>query len=156
MATEDHVKQYIRQAINLTFGVDLEQNIDQPPANSITHTLNQAVANLVPPINRAARIGELLLFYGGDQDPSEWERDFNIIWDANEYLKENNQTNKIRKAAACIRDDAADWYNEVAAVITRWDANGGNGAGNFCVELRKRYASRTKQNQWAMKLQNIR
>ncbi|GBC07377.1 hypothetical protein RclHR1_07420001 [Rhizophagus clarus] len=38
-----------------------------------------------------------------------------------------------------MRDDAADWYNEVAATITRWDANGGNGDGNFCVELRKRY-----------------
>ncbi|GBC09219.1 hypothetical protein RclHR1_00870010 [Rhizophagus clarus] len=155
MATEDHVKQYIRQAINLAFGVDLGQDIDQAPEHTVTHTLNQTVANLLPPINRAARIGELPLFHGGDQDPYEWESDFNVVWDANGYLEGNNQADKIRKAAACMRDDAANWFNEVAATITRWDANGRNGDGNFCVELRKRYASRTKQNQWAMELQNI-
>ncbi|GBB84979.1 hypothetical protein RclHR1_11570008 [Rhizophagus clarus] len=52
-----------------------------------------------------------------------------------------------------MRGDTADWYAEVAGTITRWDANSEN--GDFCVELRKRYASRIKQNQWAMELQNI-
>ena len=53
-----------------------------------------------------------------------------------------------------MRGDAADWYHEVHGAITRWDTN--NGAGDFTVELLARYASRTKQNQWTMELQNIR
>jgi hypothetical protein len=153
MATEDHVKQYIRQTMNLTFGIDLGQNIDQVPGQTVTQVLNQAVGNLVPPINRAAKIGELPIFNGGDQDPYEWERDFEIVWNANGYLEGNNQVDKIRKAAACMRGDAADWYNEVENTINSWNAN--NGDDDFCVELRKRYASRTKQNQWTMELQNI-
>ena len=52
-----------------------------------------------------------------------------------------------------MRGDAADWYNEEYANINRWDQN--NGDGDFIVELKKRYASRTKQNQWTMELQNI-
>src|SRR3984957_12721079 len=153
MATEDHIKTHIRQAINLAFGIDLGQNIDQPPAQTITNTIGNAVANLIPPINRAAKIGDLPLFCGGDQDPFEWIRDFEVVWNANGYLPGANQIDKIRKAAVCMRGDAADWYNEVHATITRWDAHGGN--GDFIVEFKKRYASRTKQNQWAMELQNI-
>src|SRR3984957_606766 len=56
MATEDHIKAHIRQAINLTFGIDLGQNIDQVPGQTVTNVIGNAVANLIPQLIEQRRL----------------------------------------------------------------------------------------------------
>ena len=66
------------------------------------------------------------------------------MWTANGYQEGNQQVNKVAKAAACMKGDAADWYNEDKNNINRWDAN--NGAGEFVHHLKTKYANQTQKN----------
>jgi hypothetical protein len=78
------------------------------------------------------------------------------MWDANGYQEGNNQINKIRKAAACMRGEAADWYENNRLNIQRWEDNTHNGgANNFTNILKAHYASDTRKNQWIRELQMI-
>ena len=75
------------------------------------------------------------------------------MWDANGYVEGNNQVNKIAKAAACMKGEAADWYERKRRTINRWDAL--NGVGDFTHELKEKYANQARKNQWAVELQTI-
>jgi hypothetical protein len=50
----------------------------QPVLGAINN-INAAVGNLQDPVNRAARVGSLPLYYGEDEDPFIWIRDFNVM-----------------------------------------------------------------------------
>ncbi|PKY62886.1 hypothetical protein RhiirA4_490241, partial [Rhizophagus irregularis] len=110
-ATNDEVKQAIQQAFQTMFGHNIGANLDQLPANNIAQLFtntNAAIGNLQDPVNRAAKIRDLPVYYGGEQDPHEWIRDFEKVWLANGYVEGANQANKVNKAAACMLGEAAD------------------------------------------------
>jgi hypothetical protein len=159
--TQDQVREDMRQAYFILTGHDIGNNWNAlvPPAQPIFGAINNAnaaVGNLQDPVNRAARVGSLPLYYGEDEDLFIWIRDFEIMWDANSYQEGNNQINKIRKAAACMRGEAADWYENNRANIQRWEDNTHNGgANNFTNILKAHYANDTRKNQWIRELQTI-
>jgi hypothetical protein len=160
-AQQNQVREDLRQAFFILMGHNIGNDWDAliSPAQPIfgaINNVNAAVGNLQDPVNRAARVGSLLLYYGEDEDPFIWIRDFNIIWKANSYQEGNNQINKIRKAAACMRGEAADWYENNRLNIQRWEDNTHNGgANNFTNILKAHYASDTRKNQWIRELQTI-
>jgi hypothetical protein len=160
-AQQNQVREDMRQAFITLFGHDVGNNWNAliPPAQPIfgaINNVNAAVGNLQDLVNRAARVGSLPLYYGEDEDPFIWIRDFNIMWDANGYQEGNNQINKIRKAAACMRGEAADWYKNNRLNIQRWEDNTHTGeADNFTNILKAYYASDTRKNQWIRELQTI-
>ena len=59
---------------NIT-GLDPRANAGANALGNALGTVGNNVTNLQAPVNRAARVGELPLYYGGDQDPNEWIRD---------------------------------------------------------------------------------
>jgi hypothetical protein len=82
--TQDQVREDMRQAYFILTGHDIGNNWNAltPPAQPIfgaINNVNAAVGNLQDPVNRAARVGSLPLYYGEDEDPFIWIRDFNII-----------------------------------------------------------------------------
>jgi hypothetical protein len=157
----DQLREDMKQAFFILSGHDIGNNWNAlvPPAQPIfgaINNVNAAVGNLQDPVNRAARVGSLPLYYGEDEDPFIWIRDFEIMWDANGYQKGNNQINKIKKAAACMREEAADWYENNRLNIQRWKDNTHNGgANNFTNILKAHYVSDTRKNQWIRELQTI-
>ncbi|RGB31351.1 hypothetical protein C1646_764199, partial [Rhizophagus diaphanus] len=113
MADRNHIREDLRMFGNVMLGHDIGNDWNNlvPPADTIFGRINQVetrVGNLAGPVYRAAKVGDLPLYYGGDQDPYEWIRDFEVVWNANGYQDGNNQIDKIRKAAACMRGEAAD------------------------------------------------
>jgi hypothetical protein len=59
-----------------------------PPGQLVLEAINNvnaAVKNLQDSVNRTARVENLPLYYGEDEDPFIWIRDFNVMWNANDY-----------------------------------------------------------------------
>ncbi|GBB94936.1 hypothetical protein RclHR1_24450002 [Rhizophagus clarus] len=143
------------------FGHDIGNNWGalQRPANDVLMTIGNvgnAVGNLAGPVNRAAKIGDLPLYYGGEQDVHEWIRDFNTVFIANGYQEGNNQANKLQKARACMRGEAADWYEANKANIQRWHDNTHNGGANNLIDrLINHYVSDIRKSQWTRELQTM-
>jgi hypothetical protein len=74
----------MRQAFITLFGHDIGNNWNAlvPSAQPIFRAINNvnaAVRNLQDPVNRAARVGSLPVYYGEDEDPFIWIRDFEIM-----------------------------------------------------------------------------
>ena len=92
MAARNEIREDIRAVMRTVFGIDPGVNLNTAPANSINATLT----NMINPIERAAKIADLPLFYGGEQDANEWIRDFNNVYVANGYAVD--QAIKLNKA----------------------------------------------------------
>ncbi|CAB5148544.1 unnamed protein product [Rhizophagus irregularis] len=79
-ATRNEIRENIRTVMNtLLLGIDTGVALNTAPAN----TINATLTNMINPIHRAAKIAELPLFYGGDQDANDWIRDFNNVYAGN-------------------------------------------------------------------------
>src|SRR6185369_5719605 len=166
MANRDEIRADNREDLrmfgNVILGHDIgnDWNALAPPVATIFGRINEVetrIGNLAGPVNRAAKVGDLPLYYGGDQDPYEWIRDFEVVWNANGYQPGANQVDKIRKAAACMRGEAADWYENKRDDIQRWEENTHHhGNNNFTKLLKDHYASDVRKNQWIRELQTIR
>jgi hypothetical protein len=160
-AQQNQVREDMRQAFLVLTGHDIGNNWNAlipsaQPIFGVINNVNAAVGNLQDLVNRAARVESLPVYYGEDEDPFIWIRDFEVMWNANGYQEGNNQINKIRKAAACMRGEAADWYENNRLNIQRWEDNTHNGgANNFTNILKAHYASDTRKNQWIRELQTI-
>jgi hypothetical protein len=158
--TQDQMREDIRRANYVLTGHNIRGNWNalvpsRQPILGAINNINTAIGNLQDPVNRTARVGSLPLYYGEDEDPFIWIRDFNVMWNANGYQEGNNQVNKINKAA-CMRGEAADWYENNRLNIQRWEDNTHNGrANNFTNILKAHYASDTRKNQWIRELQTI-
>ncbi|GES87410.1 hypothetical protein GLOIN_2v1791382 [Rhizophagus clarus] len=89
-AQRNKVREDIKLVFQAMFGHDIGNNWGalQPPANDVLTAIGNvrnAVRNLAGPVNRAAKIGDLPLYYKGEQDVYEWIRDFNTVFIANGY-----------------------------------------------------------------------
>ncbi|RGB42347.1 hypothetical protein C1646_810079, partial [Rhizophagus diaphanus] len=91
MATRDQLREDIRTVMNTIFGIDPGQNLNTVPAN----TINATLTGMLNPIQRAAKIADLPIFYGGEQDANDWIRDFNNVYEANGYA--DGQAEKLRR-----------------------------------------------------------
>ncbi|RGB24323.1 hypothetical protein C1646_676459 [Rhizophagus diaphanus] len=136
MATRDQLREDIRTIMNTIFGIDSGQNLNTAPAN----TINATLTGMLNPIHRAAKIAELPIFYGEEQDANDWIRDFNNVYAANGY--DGDQAEKLRRARPCLRDEAADWLEGVQGLN-----NFGQAADNTSLvhQMKSKYASVVRQ-----------
>jgi hypothetical protein len=147
MAARNEIREDIRAVMRSVFGIDPGVALNTAPPNTIHATLT----NMLNPIQRAAKIAELPIFYGGEQDANDWIRDFNNVYAANGY--DNDQGAKLRRAKPCLRDEAADWLEGIVAVLTNFD--GANDNTSLANEMKSKYASPVRQQQWTRELQSI-
>ncbi|PKC59280.1 hypothetical protein RhiirA1_469690 [Rhizophagus irregularis] len=129
-AERNHIREDLRTFGNIMLGHDIgnDWNALVPPADTIFGRINQV----------ETRVG-------------------NLAGPVNRAAKGANQIDKIRKAAACMRGEAADWYENKRGEIQRWEEDTHNhGNNNFTKILKDHYASDIRKNQWIRELQTIR
>ncbi|EXX53198.1 hypothetical protein RirG_246190 [Rhizophagus irregularis DAOM 197198w] len=129
-AERNYIREDLRTFGNIMLGHDIgnDWNALVPPADTIFGRINQV----------ETRVG-------------------NLAGPVNRAAKGANQIDKIRKAAACMRGEAADWYENKRGEIQRWEEDTHNhGNNNFTKILKDHYASDIRKNQWIRELQTIR
>ncbi|PKY61430.1 hypothetical protein RhiirA4_486389, partial [Rhizophagus irregularis] len=131
------------------YSADEDENVIKTPSNpsSSEESENSSMLN---PLNRAAKIAELPLFYGGEQDANDWIRDFNNVYAANGY--DGAQAEKLRRARPCLREEAADWLEGVQGLD---NFNGAADGTSLAHVMKEKYASAVRQQQWTRELQSI-
>ncbi|RGB35528.1 hypothetical protein C1646_759225 [Rhizophagus diaphanus] len=138
MATRDQLREDIRTVMRTIIGIDPGQNLATAPAN----TINATLTNMINPIQRAAKIADLPIFYGGEQDANDWIRDFNNVYAMNGYV--DDQAKKLRKARPYLRDEAADWLEGLQG-LNNFDQAADN--TSFAYQMKSKYASAVRQQQ---------
>ncbi|CAB4443554.1 unnamed protein product [Rhizophagus irregularis] len=145
-ATRNEIREDIRTVMNTLLGIDPGVALNTVPAN----TINATLTNMINPLNRAAKIAELPLFYGGEQDANDWIRDFNNVYAANGY--DGDQAQKLRRARPCLREEVADWLEGVQGLNNFDHAADGTSLAHV---MKEKYASAVRRQQWTRELQNI-
>uniref|UniRef100_U9SWS6 Retrotransposon gag domain-containing protein n=1 Tax=Rhizophagus irregularis (strain DAOM 181602 / DAOM 197198 / MUCL 43194) TaxID=747089 RepID=U9SWS6_RHIID len=149
-ATRNEIRENIRTVMNtLLLGIDPGVALNTAPAN----TINATLTNMINPIHRAAKIAELPLFYGGDQDANDWIRDFNNVYAGNGYV--DDQAAKLVRAKPCLREEAADWLEGTVALRNLAGFDNANDNTSLAYEMKSKYASPVRQQQWTRELQSI-
>src|SRR5438477_286669 len=90
-----------------------------------------------------------------DEDPAEWVKEFNRAAEANEWTNDDADNNlRLRMAKAHLKGEAADWCDDNAGTLTRW--NNGPNNNQMAQLIVTQFATGHRKQQWLQQFEEIR